>query len=326
MGLASPQKLSADIAKGEFKGVYYFFGEEDYRISEAVKWLAQQFLPDRQLATNFRRLDGRKIRSADLIAELSVFPMLGERQVFAVSDFQSYKPTEVDRILKLLEPSDPNRVVILTSPSDKTPRKKSAFLKKVSEVAESVEFNRLEPHQAANQISGRLTKAGLSIETGALHLLVGLLAGNRGALESEITKLMDYKQPGETVTSKDIEELVGGYEAYTVFQLADEIVSGDKTRVLALVRRLLAEGSTPTGMLYFLGQHFVSLYLVKAGKPLEPNRRWLERQFRGQAARFTIERLEEAVELVAQTDAALRRSRCNPELLLDQLVLQMMTP
>ena len=326
MGLLSPKKLHTDVAKGEFKNLYYFFGPEDYRISEATKYIAQQFLPDRQLATNFLRLDGRKTRCADLIAELSVFPMLGERQVFAVSSFQSYKPTEIERILKLLVPADPVRIVILSAPSDKTPKKSSAFFKKVSLVAECVEFHRLDSQSATIQLSSKLSKAGLEIESQARDLLVGLLAGNRGALDSEVAKLIDYKEPGETITVPDVEKLAAGYEAFTVFQLGGEIAGGDRLRVLKLVKRLLREGGTPTGILYFLGQHFMSLYLVKAGKQLEPNRRWLEREFRPQAAGFALSQLERAIQLIAQADADLRRKRTPPELVLDQLVLQMMAP
>jgi len=324
MGLSSPQKLHTDVAKGEFKNLYYFFGPEDYRISEAAKYIARQFLPDRQLATNFLRIDGRKTRCADLIGELSVFPMLGERQVFSVSSFQSYKPTEVDRVLKLLEPADPARIVILSSPSDKAPKKKSPFFTKMTQAAECVEFLRLDAKSAATHVVGKLAKANLEIEPQARELLVVLLDGNRGALEAEVAKLIDYKEPGETITVEDIEKIAAGYEAFTVFQLGGEIAGGDRRRALQMVKRLLREGGTPTGILFFLGQHFVSLYLVKAGKPLESNRRWLERGFRAQAGGYSFSRLEKAIQLIARADSDLRHRQASPELVLDQLVLQMM--
>jgi DNA polymerase-3 subunit delta len=326
MGQSSPQKLSADISKGEFKGLYYFYGTEDYRISEAVKYVAQQFLPGKQVTTNFQRLDGRKTKCADLVAELSVFPMLGERQVFAVSDFQGYKPTEVDRVLKLLVPPDPNRLVILSSPSARTPKWNSAFIKRIGAVAETIEFKKLDPQTAAAQVSRELTRAGLTIERDALALLVELLAGNRGALSTEVAKLVDYKTPGETITEDDIRAIVGGYDAYEIFQLADEVLAGEKVRALRMIKRLLVEGSTPTGILFFLGQHMVSMYIVKGGRSLDPKRRWLEAKFRTQAGRFSLQQLERAILLIAQTDSDLRRRRNLPELELDRLLLQLMTP
>ena len=324
MGQSSPQKLSADIAKGEFKGLYYFFGTEDYRIAEAVKYVAQQFLPGKQITTNFRRLDGRKTKCGDLVTELSVFPMLGERQVFAVSDFQGYKPTEQERILKLLDPPDPNRIVVLTTPAARIPKKNSAFYKKMLAVAETVEFKRLEPREAATQVTRELSKGKLTITPGALSLLVELLAGNRGALSTEVAKLVDYKATGETVTEEDVRAVAGGYELFDIFQLADEVLSGDKVRALRIIERLLVEGSTPTGILYFLGRHFVTLYLVKGGKA--PDQPWLAQKFRTQAAGFSLKQLEQAILRIAQVDADLRRRRSHPELVLDELVIQLMTP
>jgi len=111
-----------------------------------------------------------------------------------------------------------------------------------------------------------------------------------------------------------------------VFELANYVVAGNRGQVLNLIRRFLSEGSTPTGMLYFLGLHFISLYLVKAGKRLEPQRRWLESRFRSQANEFELSRLQQIISLIAETDSTLRRKRVVAELVLDQLVLQMMSP
>jgi len=330
MGIFTPKKLIDDVGRGQFKPAYYFYGLEDYRISEAIKYVTNQFLPEKQIITNFQRLDGRRTKCADLIAELSIFPMLGERQVFSVSNFQSYKPTEVDRVLKLIDSADTSRVVIFSSPASKspkkTPKKTPAFLRKLSAVGDCIEFARLSSRQASNQVKGTLSKANLDIESDAMELLVGLLDGNRGALVAEINKLVDYKQAGETINTADIEKIAAGYQTFTVFEFAGYVVAGDRARVFDLIHRLLAEGSTPTGLLFFLGQHFVRLYLLKAGKSIEPNMRWLEGRIRGQAQGYELDHLRRIICLIAEVDANLRHKRTVPELALDQLVLQMMTP
>jgi DNA polymerase-3 subunit delta len=293
-------------------------------MSEARKYLARQFLPDRQLSLNFRRLDGRSTKAADLLTELASLPMLGERQVIAVENIQSYKPTEVDRILASLSPPDPNRVVIFSTPPAKVPKKTSAFFKKMSKAAQTVEFGRLTVGEMSGMIGRRLDKAGLKIEPDALRLLTELLAGNSGGLESEVAKLIDYKEPGDTITSDDIRTLVSGYEAYHVFALADEVVSGNRGRVLAMVQQFLSEGSTATGVLFFLGSHFVSLYLVKHGHSLEPWRRFLTGKFREQAANYHGEQIGRIVTMIADTDARLRKGRVLPQIALDQLIVQIM--
>ncbi len=321
----TPQQLFSEVSAGNFKLLYYFYGSEDYRVVEAQRYVAHQFLPDKQAAVNYLKIDGKRTKCSDLLAQLSVYPMLGERQVFVVSDIQRYKPTEVDRVFKMLQPPDPNRIVILSSPSSKTPKRGSAFLKKVGKVAESVEFGRLTRGETASLIRRKLTRAELSVEEDAVNTLIELIAGNRGALEVEMDKIMDYKEPGQTVTVEDVRTLTSGFQVFSIFELADEIVEHHQARVLQHIRTLLAEGNSPTGALYFLGQHFISLYLVKNGKSLEPYRRWLAPKFRQQAAGFNNRQLEKAILEVARVDAALRRGRQKPQLILEQLALNLMS-
>jgi DNA polymerase-3 subunit delta len=322
--LISPEEFSAEIAAGMFKPAYYFFGTEDYRIVEAEKFLAEQFLPDRQRTTNYRRLDGRKTGCAAVLAELAAYPMLGERQVIAVSDFQSFKPTEIDRILGMLEPPDPNRIVVFSSPSARMPKRNSALVSKVTKAATGVEFKRLTSRETAATISRKLSRHDVQIDSDALTALVELIAGNRGALEAEVDKLISYKEAGEQITLDDVRQVSTGFQVFSVFTLAEEIISGNAERVLKQVRRLLADGNSPTGILFFVGQHFVSLYLVKNGKPLEPHRRFLASRFRDQALKFDNDRLEHIIQDIAETDASLRRGGIKAEAQLEALVLKLL--
>jgi len=328
---STPKQLLTDLKAGRFHPVYFFYGPEAYRVSQAEKYLARQFLPDRQIATNFRHLDGRTTKCVDLLAELASFPMLGERQVWAVSSFQRYQPDEIARVLAILQPPDPNRIVIFTSPPDWDPKprkskKDAEFLKRMADVAEVVFFARLTLAEASAAISRKLTAASMSIDPAALQMLVGLVSGDSGALESEVNKLIDYKGSGGTVTTDDVGRLASGHEIFDAFQLADEVIAGDRSRVLAMVRRFLAEGQTATGLLYFLGRHFIEVYLFKQGRPMDPSRRWLAPKFREQAARFRADQLEKILLMIADADVELRGGRVLPGIVLDRLMLQLIAP
>lgn len=321
--MASPHKLFQDITAGKFKPAYYFFGAEDYRITEAEKFVARQFLPHLQLTTNYRRLDGKKIRTADLIAELSNFPMLGEKQVFVITDFQSYKPTEINRILALLNPPDPNRIVVFSSPSSKTPKKKSTFFTAVSAVTETVEFPRLTLQEATGQISTRLQKEGISIDPDALRHLTELVCGNKGALEAELAKLTNFKSKGESISLDDIKRVSAGYEVYNIFELADVVVAGQTPLVLKMIKSLLAEGTSPGTLTMLLGQHFVSLYLVKNGKRPLGRRDFLTYKFRQQAQKYDNYRLESIIITIAAADAQLRHQEFSPDMTLEMLAVEL---
>ena len=321
--MATPSVLFKSVSAGKFKPAYFFFGPEDYRVAEARKFVVHQFLPDLQIDTNYRKIDGKRTSVADLTAELSTIPMLGERQVFSITDIQSYKPKELERIFKMLSPPDPTRLVIFSSPSSKVPKKTSAFFKSVTSVSEPVEFKRLTEQETAGHIRTRLTKEKLEIEPQALSILIGLVAGNRGALEHELGKLVAFKGGTGIISDEDIRLVCSGYEVFNMFHLADRIVDGDAREILKMLDGLIAEGVQPTVLATLLQQHFTSLYLVKAGKGPLGNRAFLVPNFRRQAQKFSEQALEQMIIAIARLDADLRRSKLKPEVQLEILVLQL---
>ncbi|MEW6411764.1 MAG: DNA polymerase III subunit delta [Candidatus Zixiibacteriota bacterium] len=319
--MPTPLTLHKDITAGRFKQAYYFFGEEDYRMREAEKFVASQFLPDRQAATNLYKIDGRQTKAPDLMAKLANLPMLGEKQVFFVRDFQSYKPTEITRVLELLSPPDPNRIIIFSSPSTRTPKRNSAFLNSMSKVAEVIEFKRLTFEDTAGQIRGRLQKEGIAINPDALRMLAELLGGSRGAMEVEIGKLINFKSSGETVEIEDIKKISAGYEVFGIFDLADYVVAGNTRKVLQMVRTLLSEGNSPATLTTLMQQHFSSLYLVKHGKNPIGNRDRIVYKLKRQADRYSNERLEDIIIEIADADKMLRHKGIKPETTLEMLAM-----
>ncbi len=327
--MVSPGELLKNISAGKFKPAYYFFGEEDYRIAEAVKFLAQKFLSEAELRTNFRRFDARKTAARDLISELASLSLLGDKRVLAVANFQNYKPTEWKAVLAALAQPDATRLAVMTSPSSVMARGRGAFIKKVffkgvSGAIETVEFNRLTPGQMAPQVAGRLQKADLKIDRDALSQLTEMLSGNRGGFQGEVDKLIDYKQAGETVTIDDIKQVCCGYEVFNVFDLADRIVERQTKLVLKMVDKLLSDGNSPIAIGVLLQQHFLSLYLVQGGRDPLGNRGWLANKFRQQASRFDSLRLEQIIGDIARCDADMRGGDLKPEATLQMLVLGLM--
>ncbi|MEA2031622.1 MAG: DNA polymerase III subunit delta [candidate division Zixibacteria bacterium] len=324
--MLKPSQLARDINAGKFKPAYYLFGVEDFRIVEAEKYIVSNFLPDRQLTTNYRKINGRRISCANLIAELSNLPMLGERQVFSIAEFQSFKPTEVDRILKLLSPPDANRIVIFSSPSARMPKKKSAFIKKVAKATEIVEFSRLSAKQVGERFRSGLKQYNIKISNEALNLLIELIGGNSGGVTAELAKLRDFKNPGETVTADDIQKITTGYEVYNIFELAEKVVEGNTRTTLKMLDMLVKKGNSPVTICSLLTRHFLFLYIAKNGHqlPLTPNQRFLIPRFRKQANLYDNMQLEQTLIDLATCDADLRVSRMKPKMVLEVLLLRLL--
>ena len=323
--MATPRELFFEIKKGKFHPAYYFYGLEEYRLSEARKYLVSKFLPDKQGMINYKKIECKKTAIGDLIAELSTLPMLGERQVFAVNNIQHYKPNDLKKILKMLTPPDPNRIIIFSTPASKTPKKTSALLKTMSANSKPVEFKKLTEKETISFIKSRLEKESIAIEQDAVELFAALIAGNRGALEAESNKLIDYKGKGGYVTKADIKKIVTGYEVYNIFNLADNIIAGNSSRVLKMIAKLYSDGIGPTVLASILQQHIISLYLVKNDKKPVGNRGYFIPRFRIQAQNYTNKQLEQIIIKIAELDSELRYKGLKPEIAFEVFTLKLIS-
>lgn len=322
--MAGSEQLRKDISKGLFKPVYYFFGSEDYRRSEAEKFVADHFLPDMQRSINYHKIDSKRTSASELAAALSNLPMLGERQVYVVGSFESYKPKDLEQLLKYIKPKDPNRVIILSTPSAKTPKKSSPFFKTISEFAEPVEFKKLDDKESKNFITSRLAKSKFSITADALELLAGLVDGDFGGLESELNKLIDYKSEDGTITIEDIKKVCAGFQLFNIFELGDVIIEGKTQKILRMVQALVGAGTSIDYLISLLQAHFISLLLVKNGKPAVGNRNWplLISKFRQQARAYSNQQLEGIIIELAEADTEIRHQRFPKELILETLAIK----
>ncbi len=321
--MANPKQLLQDITGGKFKPVYYFYGSEDYRITEAVKFISHKFLSDEQFLINFRKIDGKKTKSGDILTELAMIPMLGEKQIFVITDFQFFKPKEIQKILSILKPVDPNRMVIFTSPSSKKIDRKAKFFKTMSNEAVVVEFSKLTRDETFVQIRSKLKKENITISSEALNFLADLLAGNRGAIETELAKLIDFIGKDGSVEIVDIKNLVNGFEVFTVFEIADYVVARKTAKVLQMLKLLIADGNHPVMLTSLLQQHFSTLYLVRNGKPPIGNRGWMVSKFKTQAAKYSSTQLEQIIIKIAEADANLRRFGMTPVMTLEVLAMSL---
>ncbi len=325
--MRSPAQLLADVRAGKFKPVYYFFGAEDYRIAEAVRFLAQQYLPDDQRSVNLRRFDARNVKAGELVSHLANLPMLGERQMFAVANIQSYKPTERDLVLKMAKGGDISRLIVFTTPAARAPKRNAAIVRDMGKIGEVVMFDRLTPAEARKAIMQRLGSANLTIESDAIQFLTELVSSrngaNRGAIQAETEKLINYFDDGDRVHQEDVVRLCSGHEVFDIFAVADSLMAGDTYGTLKMIRRLTAEGNSEVAIITLLNQHLLSVYLVKNGHRPLGNRDFLRGKFEQQGRYYSNAQLEYMITATAAVDSKLRTTGVKREVALESLILSL---
>ncbi len=320
----TPAELNQEWEAGKFRPVYYFFGTEDYRIKEAEKSLVKKFLSKSQWGINHSSLSGNKQSLGEILSELAIFPMLGERQVFTISEIQALSPDELEKVINILSPPDPNRVIVLTSPGDKTPKKNTKTFRVLTGKTAAVEFNRLTDAFSIKKIKGMLAENQVTIDTDAEEILTMLADGDLGGMTEEANKLINFVGPGGRVTKEVVAEVCSDYQIYQIYELANAAARGELDRALQIISYYIREGEKGSGILFWLGDHFIDLYLVKNRKPLpfwKQQKGFYLESLRSQANLFENETLERIIEMLSDADNDLRNNIRPESLILERLIL-----
>lgn len=316
----SPSELAKAIEAGRFEPVYYFYGSEDYRVKEAEKKLVGIFLPKPQQATNYTILSAAKGKIEDILTELSMIPMLGERQVFVINSIQSLSQKQIEKILNILTPPDRNRIVIFASPSAKTPRKTTKLFKFLVSKTAAVEFTRLPTISSRGKIRALLKDGGIKIELEAMQMLVELGDGDMGGLIGEVGKLIDYVGESKMIKSEDVAAVSSDFQSFKVFELTDQAAVGHFDKALSIIDFLLNKGEKPSGLLYWFGEHFINLYLTKNRKPIGAGKKDMSWKYKNQVDLFDNLSLESIIRLIADANYDLRNNIKPEKLILEKLI------
>ncbi|MEE9443396.1 MAG: DNA polymerase III subunit delta [candidate division Zixibacteria bacterium] len=311
--------LKKEIGAGKYRPVYYFYGEEDYRKVEAYKYLLNNYIPGRQKLLNSNKFSADKIDLETIICELSAIPMLGERRLIFIENIQKLKPTQYKWLFNFLTAPPPETVVILSTPGSYTPDKRGAFFKAITKIAEPMQFTRLKAGSAKVRIIRHLESLGFTFDAEAVDLLVSLTDGDFGGLAGELDKLAISNESGSHIGINEIKSLSSSHEEFGIFELIDMIAEKDSNRALFAYNDMVKKGSNPTGLLFLLSRHLMSLLKIHAGKKLARHPFFISK-LKKQAALYDKNATLNAISKIAITERKVRKSGLEPVLLVENLI------
>lgn len=202
-----------------------------------------------------------------------------------------------------------------------------------ADIPDQVEFKPFTPESARQLAKDLVRAAGLNIGLAELGLLVEALAGDASRIAVEIEKLALFAGREHKITAADIALLVPNARESTVFALVAALGRGDRKRSLDSLDTLLREGEYLPLALTFLATQF-RLALVAQEANLR-NAQQLQAYFTRQGIRmwreraeqvwqtvsfFSRDKLQTGIEKVFWADRALRDSRPDDRVVMEELV------
>lgn len=289
------------------------YGPDQGLVRERAERMARSIAPDLNDAFQVSELDDAALSAdpARLADEAAAISMLGGRRVVRVRSAGNGLAKLFDGFLE--HPAGDALIVV-----EGGDLAKGAALRKVFEDAKNaaaIPCYADGPRELANVVREAMKEEGLGIAADAVEEAVSRLGSDRGITRKELEKLALYAMDQSRVTAEDVRAAMGDETEARTEEVCDASGEGDWPRLDLALTRVWAEDTSPIAVVRIALSHFQRLAQVRAhaarGEPLEGAIKKLrppvhfsrEASFRAQASRWSEARLDQALDLLLETEA-----------------------
>ncbi len=339
MKIFTRQDLRNQLRQKNIAPVYLLLGSEVYLLSLATKTITEMVLKDSELRPfNESEISLATSDVSTAIAAADQLPMIDAKRLIRVTQVvvsaSKNKDTikeEDEQVLKkyLSNPSESTILIFVADEIDKR-RKISRLL---LSTCYAVEFKPLDDIELLSWAKDKLKETGVSADESALRHLVRLIGSDLRKLTLELNKLVTAALPEKRITDELITALAPNSREISNFDLAEHLLSKNRTTALHIMKKILDDGAEPVMLLGLLSYNFRRLFWVKelmeegAQESQISNivkLRWNEKaEFLKIARRTERKKFSWILKRIADTDLAIKTSVGNPRLQIEMLVIEL---
>lgn len=272
------QKLKNDLAAGEAGCAYIFYGEESYLREYYLGELRKKLVPAGFEEFNYHRLEGKDVTAQSLTEMAEAMPMMAERTLIVVTDWDLFKLNEEQRekLMAFLDDIPPYCCVVFVYDTiDYKPNKTMRKLwKAIGEHVQQVEFQAADNSDLVAWIARRFRALGKDIDRQTAEYLIFTCGGLMTGLVPEITKIGTYAK-GKSITAKDIDAVADPVLSAEVFKLSDAVLQGNYDLAARILGDLLKMQTEPIMILAALGSQLRRIYTARMAIDSGKDKYWL---------------------------------------------------
>jgi len=189
---------------------------------------------------DLRRLDPAAIEPGALINDLYTPDLFAPTRVVVIDGAESLLATSFKTIADYAAaPSSTAHLVLIVERFDGRKKENKDFLNAPSVMR--VDCAPMKNHQIPKWCIERARAAGKRMDMAAARLLVELAGTDLGQIAGQIENLAAYCRERDTITARDIEQMVGGDHARKTWELTDAVMNRDAAKALKAFDRLIRE-------------------------------------------------------------------------------------
>lgn len=274
-------ELKEALSSGNPDTIYIFYGEESYLrefyLSELKKNLVAGFE-----SFNYHKLEGKSLTSQTLTDTVEAMPMMSQRTMVQVVDWDLYKLNEEQRngLISLLEDFPPYCCLVFVYDQieykpNKTYKKLCAALDKH---AREVRFEEQSQKDLMKWVARRFRAAGHTIDVPTAEHLLFTCGTLMNELIPEIGKIAAYAKH-EQITRADIDAVAAPVLEAQVFDMTNAVAKGNFDRAAEVLGTLLKLQEEPIKLLSIIGGELRLLSAARIALDTGRDKFWLMEQW-----------------------------------------------
>lgn len=314
--------------KNGVHGAFVFFGAEDYLKSYAIGATRAAVCPDEAFACfNDITIDFPDFTPDALLRALEAPPMMADCKLVVLKsfNFNSLKPSETEAVLEILSQfgkDEMNVLIISVIPegidTGYLPKRPSAFLKKIGDLATAVNFEPSSTAKLTVWVARHFEHNGIKVREGVAKFLVEYCGNDMMKLSSEIDKLSSYlsAKGRDEVGIDDIKFVAVPETEFDPFAFSNAAMQGNRAAALEALAVMKFRQVKPEYALAEIAGLYTKMYLTKLLKkngatPTDISKllgvhSYQVELYTKATDRMSLEQLKRALELCLDADLAMK--------------------
>lgn len=237
-------RLAQETQKGALPNVILVFGDEPYQQQQALDQI-RTAAREQGVEERIRFTLDSEFKWRSILDEAMALSLFASRKLIEL-EMPAVKPgREGGKILQEWAALDNNdHILVLWGPKLGADQSKAKWFKVLDKAGWYIPLYEIERQNLPGWFQQDLREQGLQAEPDALALLCEMFEGNLLSAAQEVTRLA-LLYPQQKLTLEQIKTAVSDQSRFNVFQLSDDILTGQFDKALRILNRLAGEEVEP---------------------------------------------------------------------------------
>ncbi|RKY34262.1 MAG: DNA polymerase III subunit delta [Candidatus Omnitrophota bacterium] len=318
--------LLSNIKANRVAPVYLFTGDEVFLKRSAEEKIKLSLVPASLKDFNYQLFFAEQADLSSVLDCLKTQPFMCQRRVLVLRDAEKFSNFEKNIITYLKNPCLSSCFIVYAK------NKNSKFVKNISKFTENVLFEPLKGQGLKKWINHYLRNKNKLILPQAMEVLFEKVGSDLGVLSSSLDKLCLFIKDAREIKVEHIELLIKKTHTDTKFSFLNALSKKDVSRALTIFNDISSQSKNFIEIIGLLNWQMQRMLVVKrlVEKKCSSDQISLRLSLSSYAVNnlkkqvyiFSVQELENSLDLLLKSDVALKTGTANSRLVLENLIVR----